>query len=289
MTSFVVVVRDQLGEQRTAGSDPLRVTVATPDGRPVRPKIFDGQNGTYRIIWKPSVEGEHVVGVTLKERHIRDSPFVVRVRVGRNYQKMEGEALLVFGLEGEGDGQLCRPWGVCCSREGYIMVANRSNNRIEVFNPDGSFRYKFGTSGKQNGQFDRPASVVCDHTNRAIVADKDNHRVQVFTVSGEFLMLFGEKGQKSGQFNYPWDVACNSKDQILVSDTRNHRIQLFSPGGEFIAKYGFEGQMWKHFDSPRGVCFTGDDQAVVTDFNNHRLLVVKSDFNIAQFLGKEVS
>ena len=47
------------------------------------------------------------------------------------------------------------------------------------------------------------------------------------------------------------------------------------------------GPHWKHFDSPRGVCFTADDKAVVTDFNNHRLLVVKSDLNTAQFLGKE--
>ncbi len=102
------------------------------------------------------------------------------------------------------------------------------------------------------------------------------------------MLTFGEKGSKPGQFNYPWDVACNSKDQILVSDTRNHRIQLFSPNGEYLNKYGFEGAMWKHFDSPRGVCFTADDQAVVTDFNNHRLLVVKADFQGAQFLGKEV-
>ena len=49
------------------------------------------------------------------------------------------------------------------------------------------------------------------------------------------------------------------------------------------------GAHWKHFDSPRGVCFTADDKAVVTDFNNHRLLVVKSDLNTAQFLGKEGS
>ena len=82
-------------------------------------------------------------------------------------------------MEGEKDGELCRPWGVCCSREGYILVANRSNNRIEVYSSKGVFHYKFGTGGKQNGQFDRPASVFCDSNNRVIIADKDNHRVQV--------------------------------------------------------------------------------------------------------------
>lgn len=241
--SFIVVLKDQLNEQRTVGSDPLNISISAPDGRPVRHKIFDGQNGTYRIIWKPNIEGEHIIDVTLKSLHIRDSPFKVNVRSGRNYYlEVENKMLFEFGREGENDGQLCRPWGVCCSREGYILVANRSNNRIEVYNKNGQFRHNFGTSGKLNGQFDRPASVVCDRMNRAIIADKDNHRIQLFTVEGSFLMAFGEKGQKNGQFNYPWDVACNSKDQILVSDTRNHRIQLFTPNGEYLAKYGFEGE-----------------------------------------------
>uniref|UniRef100_A0A0K2UJK6 E3 ubiquitinprotein ligase TRIM71like [Saccoglossus kowalevskii] n=1 Tax=Lepeophtheirus salmonis TaxID=72036 RepID=A0A0K2UJK6_LEPSM len=285
---FIVIVKDHLNEKRATGGDPIKVTILAPDTRPVRQTIFDGKNGTYRIAWKPNIEGEHIVAVTLKDKHIQDSPFKVMIRSGRNYNTI-GKPLFMFGGEGETDGQLCRPWGVTCSKDGSIMVANRSNNRIEVYGKDGKFKYKFGTSGKLKGQFDRPASVVCDKMNRAIVADKDNHRIQIFTVEGEFLMMFGEKGSKSGQFNYPWDVATNSKDQILISDTRNHRIQLFTPNGEFLAKYGFEGTMWKHFDSPRGVCFTSDDQAVVTDFNNHRLLVVKSDFNIAQFLGKEGS
>ena len=102
----------------------------------------------------------------------------LKVRTGRNYNNI-GVPILAFGTEGEKDGQLCRPWGVCCSKEGLILIANRSNNRIEVFTPKGAFHHKFGVGGKQNGQFDRPASVCCDSSNRIIVADKDNHRVQV--------------------------------------------------------------------------------------------------------------
>ena len=55
-------------------------------------------------------------------------PFRVKVRTGRNYSNI-GTPIFSFGIEGEKDGELCRPWGVCCSREGYILVANRSNNR----------------------------------------------------------------------------------------------------------------------------------------------------------------
>jgi len=297
MAKFIVVVRDQLGEKRGHGGDLLKVEIRTPDGRPVRIQIFDGQNGTYRVSWLPQTEGEHSVAVTIKDLHVQGSPFTVKARSGRNYADV-GPQICEFGGEGEGDGQLCRPWGVACTKEGLIMVANRSNNRIEIYEPafdrngqvyDYKFFKKFGVSGKEPGQFDRPASITCDKGNRAIVTDKDNHRIQIFTTEGKFLMTFGEKGSKPGQFNYPWDVACNSRDQILVSDTRNHRIQLFSPNGDFLAKYGFEGAMWKQFDSPRGVCFTADDQPLVTDFNNHRLLVISADYQKAQFLGQEGS
>jgi len=283
---FHVLVKDQLGEQRSTGGDNLNINIVDPEGRQLRYSINDMHNGMYRVIWKPIAEGEHNLSITLKDCHIHQSPFKVLVRSGRNYKAIE-KPLILFGEEGENDGNLCRPWGICCSRDGLILAANRSNNRIEVYDKLGKFLYNFGKAGKGNGEFERPASVTCDRMNRVIVTDKDNHRIQIFTIKGEFLQTFGQKGSKNGEFNYPWDVACNSRDCILVSDTRNHRIQLFDPNGQFVAKYGFEGREWKHFDSPRGVCFAPDDQIVVTDFNNHRLLVVAKDFTAAQYLGKE--
>ncbi|XP_031356580.1 E3 ubiquitin-protein ligase TRIM71 isoform X2 [Photinus pyralis] len=196
---------------------------------------------------------------------------------------------IIIGSEGEGDGQLCRPWGVCCDRNGNIIVADRSNNRIQVFRPNGSFSHKFGTQGTGAGQFDRPAGVAVDPQGRVVVADKDNHRIQILTLDGSFVLMFGEKGCRNGHFNYPWDVAVNSVGNIVVSDTRNHRIQVFSNDGTFINKYGFEGTtpMWKHFDSPRGVCFTPTGSIIVTDFNNHRIVIIDQRFSQAQFLGGE--
>lgn len=208
----------------------------------------------------------------------------------RDYREA-GNPHFIFGGEGENDGQLCRPWGVCCDAEGNIIVADRSNNRIQIFKNDGTFLRKFGCHGSDQGQFDRPAGVATDSLGRIAVTDKDNHRVQLFTSEGQFLFMFGEKGSKVGQFNYPWDIAVDSKGRLVVSDTRNHRIQMFSSDGVFICKYGFENiaNMWKHFDSPRGVCFGSKGCVIVTDFNNHRLVVIDSNFRNARFLGSEGS
>ncbi|EDO29851.1 predicted protein, partial [Nematostella vectensis] len=287
---FVVQSKDHHGENRCIGGDPLRAVVQGPDGISYRGEITDRQNGVYIVTYRPQVEGEHVISVTIRGQHIQDSPFRVAIKKGRNYNGV-GPVLLSFGSEGESGGQLCRPWGVCCDRNGSIIVADRSNNRIQIFDNYGNFVHKFGSAGSRNGQFDRPAGVTCDHErDRIIVADKDNHRVQVFSLDGTFLLKFGEKGSKNGQFSYPWDVAVNSEGNILVSDTRNHRVQLFTCDGQFLNKYGFEqGIHWKCFDSPRGVAFAHDGRMIVTDFNNHRLLVISGDCKSAQWLGTEGS
>ncbi|KAB1264153.1 E3 ubiquitin-protein ligase TRIM71 [Camelus dromedarius] len=286
VASFTVIGYDHDGEPRLSGGDLMSAVVLGPDGNLFGAEVSDQQNGTYVVSYRPQLEGEHLVSVTLCNQHIENSPFKVLVKSGRSYVGI-GLPGLSFGSEGDGDGRLCRPWGVSVDKEGYIVVADRSNNRIQVFKPCGAFHHKFGSLGSRPGQFDRPAGVACDASRRIVVADKDNHRIQVFTFEGQFLLKFGEKGTKNGQFNYPWDVAVSSEGKILVSDTRNHRIQLFGPDGVFLNKYGFEGALWKHFDSPRGVAFNHEGHLVVTDFNNHRLLVIHPDCQSARFLGSE--
>ncbi|XP_072009654.1 E3 ubiquitin-protein ligase TRIM71 isoform X1 [Engystomops pustulosus] len=286
VASFTVIGYDHDGEARLSGGDLLTVLVMGPDGNLFAAEVTDQMNGTYLVSYRPQLEGEHLISVMVCNQHIENSPFKVSVKSGRCYLGI-GLPSISFGGEGDIDGKLCRPWGVCVDREGYIIVADRSNNRIQIFKPCGTFHHKFGSLGSRPGQFDRPAGVACDSSRRIVVADKDNHRVQVFTFEGQFLLKFGEKGTKNGQFNYPWDVAINSEGKILVSDTRNHRVQLFGPDGTFLNKYGFEGALWKHFDSPRGVAFSQDGYLVVTDFNNHRLLIIKPDCQSAHFLGTE--
>ncbi|KAG7202390.1 hypothetical protein KM043_018707 [Ampulex compressa] len=222
-------------------------------------------------------------------RPVPSSTFPVTVRIGHSSHSSSTKSLKIIGNDGDARDNLCRPWGVACDKEGHIIVADRSNNRIQIYRQDGTFVRRFGTHGIGPGQFDRPAGIAVDARRRIVVADKDNHRIQVLTMEGLFLLSFGEKGCRCGQFNYPWDVAVNSECQIAVSDTRNHRIQLFSPEGIFLRKYGYEAtpSMWKHFDSPRGVAFSPDGDVITTDFNNHRVIIIDADFMNARMMGCE--
>ncbi|XP_062544409.1 protein wech isoform X2 [Armigeres subalbatus] len=185
-----------------------------------------------------------------------------------------------FGFDGHEDGQVSRPWGISVDKDGHVLVADRRNNRVQVFYPDGTFKLKFGSKGTANGQFDLPAGICTDAQNRIIVVDKDNHRVQVFSPNGLFLLKFGSYGKDCGQFQYPWDVAVNVKGEILVTDSRNHRIQLFNSDGQFISRFSFDGvnhsRYLKGLTTPRGACFTPQGDVIVSDFENHRLLLIDS-------------
>lgn len=205
-----------------------------------------------------------------------------------------GIPMFSFAREGQEEGQVSRPWGLCVDREGNIIVADRRNNRIQIFSSRGEFRTMFGSKGTGPGEFDLPAGITTDSYGRIIIIDKDNHRVQIFTASGNFILKFGSFGKDCGQFQYPWDVAVNTLGNIVVTDTRNHRIQLFTNDGTYITKFVFEGanpaKMLKGPTTPRGVCFTTSGNIIVSDFENHRLIMVDSTLSkVVYCVGREGS
>lgn len=202
------------------------------------------------------------------------------------------EITLTFGFDGPHEGQLSRPWGVCCDKDGNIIVGDRRNNRIQVFLPDGSFKFSFGEKGSADGQLELPAGLTTDRQNRIIVADKDNHRIQIFSSAGRFLLKFGSYGRELGEFQYPWDVAVNSIGNIVVTDTRNHRIQMFTSNGHFLTKFTFDDNYYdrhlKSHTTPRGICFTPIGDILVTDFENHRVIKLDGNLNVIKMIkGRE--
>lgn len=194
---------------------------------------------------------------------------------------------MTFCFDGQNDGEVSRPWGVCVNKNNEVIIADRRNNRIQVFFADGSFKFKFGTKGTGNGQFDLPAGLATDQNNRIIVVDKDNHRIQIFSNTGVFIHKFGSYGKELSQFMYPWACAVNTKSQILVTDSRNHRIQLFSPDGHFISRFSFDGlnhsRYLKGLTTPRGVAFNPQGNIIISDFENHRLILIDASMTKVSF------
>lgn len=121
-------------------------------------------------------------GLVPRGRPVPASSFPVAVRTGRSGLQLQpgpGKPIKLIGCDDDARDNLCRPWGIACDKEGHIVVADRSNNRVQIYRQDGSFVRRFGSHGTAQGQFDRPAGVAVDARRRIVVADKDNHRIQV--------------------------------------------------------------------------------------------------------------
>lgn len=241
-----------------------------------------------------SINQLHTKDVRL-ESHVLPN-FKVLGRINKNESSKKVPKFTIGG-SGKDPGKFCRPWGVCADATNRILVADRSNHRIQVFSESGDFLLQFGKEGSEEGQFRCPSGITVDNECRIIVADKDNHRIQVFTYSGAFLFTFGKCGRNSGEFIYPWDVAANDKGQIAVTDSNNRRVQLFNKRGVLLRVFDFDKPCisLKGYDSdcqpslgtPRGLTFRPDGSLIVTDFNKHQIVVLDETLQKMSVISRE--
>jgi DNA-binding beta-propeller fold protein YncE len=125
-------------------------------------------------------------------------------------------------------GDFSKPTGVAVDKEGNLYVADTMNDRIEVFDADGTFIRTWGKNGDGPGYFARPKGVAVDSDGHVWVADGMQDRVQVFTPEGQLLIALGGHGLMPGQFQGLVNIASdNRRNRIYTSEIYPGRVQEF--------------------------------------------------------------
>jgi len=252
----------------------LRAVLVYNDGEEAEVSVSRAvEYGHYNICFRAMRSGRAVLSVKLHGVDVTNSP----QRITIYPMKMWTEQSIVasfFGAEGVSKGEFQRPWGVSCDRRGRLLVADRTNNRVQVFRDDGAFLFEFGKKGDGPGEFQLVSAVAGAPNGDLVCVDKDNHRLQVFDEHGTFKFSFGKLGSKPGEFHYPWDVDVSARGDIAVTDSRNCRVQFFDRNGKFLKS--FDKADRPEIDSPRGVTFINTSEVVVSDFNKHQLVIVNT-------------
>ena len=78
-----------------------------------------------------------------------------------------GKFLMSWGKKGMGPGEFDMPHALAMDREGLLYVADRQNNRIQVFDQNGKFI-------KQMFQFGRPSGIYIDKNDMLYSADSES-------------------------------------------------------------------------------------------------------------------
>lgn len=137
-----------------------------------------------------------------------------------------------WGAPGKGPGQFDTPHAVTLDAEGRVYVADRENDRVQVFTPRGQFIAQW-----KSAAIGRPYSVAMLGSAFALIADggeqpdspPDRSGVSVVSRSGTPLRRLGRWGNYDGQFMMAHDVASDAGGNLYVVDIAGRRVQKFAP------------------------------------------------------------
>lgn len=142
----------------------------------------------------------------------------------------DGKLLKTWGTKGTGPGEFDLPHGIAIDQRGRVLVADRSNARVQVFDTSGKFLDQW-----QGAQLGRPYAVAPGAGNRAFIADggdqpktpPDRAGVAVVDADGKLIMRFGRFGNYDGQFRLAHDIAVAADGAVYVVDAWGQRVQKF--------------------------------------------------------------
>ena len=163
----------------------------------------------------------------------------------------DGNWVMSFGERGSGPGQLRTPHGIQVDNQGRVYVADRSNNRIQVFDSDGNVLreitwedvlkqapvpdgYKpniahFGENpdGSYNSLWPNTLCITPGPNQVLFSQDMFPGRIYKMSLEGEVLGYFGRDGQQVGQLGWVHGIACPNENEVWISELLTWRIQRF--------------------------------------------------------------
>ena len=91
----------------------------------------------------------------------------------------DGKHIGSWGERGSGPGQFTTPHGIWADRNDRIYVADRENNRVQIFSPEGDYYTEWG-------DLYHPMDIFIDAKDRVFVTDQ-TPRFSVFDLNGKLI------------------------------------------------------------------------------------------------------
>jgi DNA-binding beta-propeller fold protein YncE/ABC-type Fe3+ transport system permease subunit len=183
----------------------------------------------------------------------------------------DGREQLRFGGPGTEPGQFIYTTDVAVGADGRLYVSEYGgNDRIQVFEPDGTLIRSIGAFGPGDDEFNRPQALLFSPDRTSLyVADSCNHRiVELDPETGRFLSVIGTAGTGPGEFHYPYEITWFDEDVLLVSEFGNNRIQLVRTDGTSLGRWGGVGAGAGQLKYPWSAVRVGGSVHVLDSGNN---------------------
>ena len=189
---------------------------------------------------------------------IRGSVLYVVDESNHRIQKMttSGKFISKFGTSGSEAGQLSSPRGICLDRGGRVFVSEFSNNRVSVFEADGTFAYHI------TGNLRGPWGVTFDPSGNLHVANNTSNYIYIFSPEGYYMT------QYNSQVNQPAGIAIDVEGHTLVSENyssyNQSRIAILNSSHQLIRHV-------QNFKNTTGVTIDKDGSVYVCSYSQSQV------------------
>lgn len=150
--------------------------------------------------------------IFITQGHGKGESRVLKFDAGGNFIK-------TWGGEGSGPGQFKVPHSIVIDEAGLIHIADRSNQRIQVFDGEGNYVRESKHPGTPCGL------CMCHDRRHIMMAHGHAGRIMKLDLNGAVLGATGSQGKGPNQYGEAHFLALDAKDDIYVADTLNWRVQ----------------------------------------------------------------
>jgi len=131
----------------------------------------------------------------------------------------EGKFIKSWGGKGSGPGQFQVAHGIAIDAKGLLWVADRENQRIQIFQQDGTFVREIKYKGL-------PCSIDIGRQHMYMVNGFAGQILRL-DLNGKVLAAIGKPGKGPGEFGEAHMIAVSPRDEIYVADSVNAALVKF--------------------------------------------------------------
>jgi DNA-binding beta-propeller fold protein YncE len=132
----------------------------------------------------------------------------------------DGNFIKAWGKKGKGPGEFDIAHSIAIDAKGLVYVADRNNQRIQVFDADGNYVRESRHPGT-------PCGLAISSDQHLWLAHGHAGQVLKLDLDGRVLGITGKQGKGLGQFGEAHFIAVATSGRVYVADTLNWRVQKF--------------------------------------------------------------
>lgn len=197
---------------------------------------------------------------------------------------LSGRFLYSWGSKGYGKGQIQNPHGLAFDKDGRLLVADRDNGRIQLFDKLGNYIDEW-----HSAELGRPWSLCTDDEGFIYSIDggdqdDNNPRSGIVKLSsdGEIICRFSSFGTGPGELNWGHSIAVSDNgEEVFAVDLKNARVQKFITTDEskdnYIVDLEWADSSYNSEKAPLGIAYKNETLFITLDGKGEPILLLNSN------------